>query len=144
LMLRGIKTLPLRMRQQCLNAATIARWLQDHPRIATVHYPGLVCDGPPARIFNNHLRGGMLAFEIAGANQATIFSLLDSLKLCQPATTLGDVYTLVLYPPMSTHRGLSPADRAQAGICDGLVRLSAGIEDVEDIIADLDQALALG
>jgi cystathionine beta-lyase/cystathionine gamma-synthase len=142
LTLRGIKTLPLRMRQQCQNAATIARWLQDHPRIAKVHYPGLECDGPQTKIFNNHLRGGMLAFEVKDATQATIFSLLDGLKLCQPATSLGDVYTLVLYPPMSTHRGLSPAERAQAGIADGLVRLSAGIEDVEDIVADLDQALA--
>jgi cystathionine gamma-synthase/methionine-gamma-lyase len=143
LTLRGIKTLPLRMRQQCQNAAAIARWLQDHPRIARVHYPGLDCDGPAKAIFNNHLRGGMLAFEVKDANQATIFSLLDSLKLCQPATTLGDVYTLVLYPPMSTHRGLSPAERARAGISDGLVRLSSGIEDVEDILADLDQALTL-
>jgi cystathionine beta-lyase/cystathionine gamma-synthase len=84
----------------------------------------------------------VLAFEIAGANQATVFNLFDALKLCQPATTLGDVYTLVLYPPMSTHRGLAPEERARAGICDGLVRLSAGIEDVDDIIADLDQALA--
>ncbi|MCC6792071.1 MAG: PLP-dependent transferase [Thermomicrobiales bacterium] len=143
LTLRGIKTLPLRMRQQCQNAATIARWLQDHPRVARVHYPGLGCDGENAAIFNNHLRGGMLAFEVKDANQATIFRLLDGLKLCQPATTLGDVYTLVLYPPMSTHRGFSPAERAEAGITDGLVRLSAGIEDVEDVIADLDQALAI-
>lgn len=142
LTLRGIKTLPLRMRQQSHNAATLARWLQDHPRIERVHYPGLNCHGPAKTIFNNHLRGGMLAFEVKDANQATIFALLDNLKLCQPATTLGDVYTLVLYPPMSTHRGLSPAERARAGIGDGLVRLSAGIEDIEDLIADLDQALA--
>lgn len=140
LTLRGVKTLPLRVRQQCHNAATIARWLQDHPRIAAVHYPGLAAGVPD--IFNSHHRGGVLAFEIAGANQATVFALLDALKLCQPATTLGDVYTLVLYPPMSTHRGLTPEERAEAGICDGLVRLSAGIEDAEDIIADLDQALA--
>lgn len=140
LTLRGMKTLPLRMRQQCHNAAEIARWLEGHPRIARVYYPGL-CDDLPA-IFNDDLRGGVLAFEIAGADRAAVFRLLDALRLCQPATTLGDVYTLVLYPPMSTHRALSPAERAQAGICDGLVRLSAGIEDAEDIIADLDRALA--
>jgi cystathionine gamma-synthase/methionine-gamma-lyase len=140
LTLRGVKTLPLRMRQQCRNAAEIARWLQQHPKIARVHYPGLSDDQPD--IFNGDLRGGVLAFEIDGADQAAVFRFFDSLELCQPATTLGDVYTLVLYPPMSTHRGLSPVERAQAGICDGLVRLSAGIEDAEDIIADLDQALA--
>jgi cystathionine gamma-synthase/methionine-gamma-lyase len=84
----------------------------------------------------------MLAFEIAGAGCAGAHRFLDALRLCVPASTLGDVYTLVLYPPMSSHRGMEPEERAAIGIGDGLLRLSVGIEDVEDIISDLDQALA--
>lgn len=141
LALRGIKTLPLRFRAQCENAAAIARWLAEHPKIARVHYPGLG-GGPLPAIFNDDRRGGVLAFEIAGADRAAAFRFLDALQLCQPATTLGDVYTLVLYPPMSTHRALSPDELAAAGIGEGLLRLSAGIEETADILADLDRALA--
>jgi cystathionine gamma-synthase/methionine-gamma-lyase len=141
LTLRGIKTLPLRFSKQCDNAATLASWLSTHPKVARVHYPGLDgADLPP--IFNDPRRGGVLAFEIAGADRAAAFRVLDALRLCQPATTLGDVYTLVLSPPMSTHRALSPDELAAAGIAEGLLRLSAGIEDSADLIADLDRALA--
>jgi cystathionine gamma-synthase/methionine-gamma-lyase len=142
LTLRGVKTLPLRMRQQCQNAAIIADWLAAQPRVARVHYPGRAPLGRAACIFNNELRGGIVAFELAGAGRADVFRLLRSLRLCLPATTLGDVYTLVLYPPMSSHRALTPEERAAAGIGEGLLRLSAGIEDAADIIADLEQALA--
>jgi cystathionine gamma-synthase/methionine-gamma-lyase len=139
LTLRGIKTLPLRMRKQCENAALVADWLAHHPLVAQVHYPGHR-EMPP--IFNDGLRGGMVTFEVAGGCRERVFALFEALRLCQPATTLGDVYSLVLYPPMSTHRGMSPKELAALGICEGLVRMSVGIEDVDDIVADLDQALA--
>lgn len=139
LTLRGIKTLPLRVRRQSENAATVAAWLRDDPRIAKVHYPGLAtCP----EIFNSDLRGGMVAFEIAGAGKAEIHRFLGGVRMCVPATTLGDVYSLLLYPAMSTHRSLTAEERAATGISDGLLRMSTGIEDPEDIIADLDRALS--
>lgn len=141
LTLRGIKTLPLRVRQHSANAAEVARWLQRRPEIARVYYPGLDDLGAAAAIFNGPERGGMIAFELRGASQAEVFRFMDSLRLCLPATTLGDVYSLVLSPPMSSHRALTPEQRAEVGIGEGLIRLSVGIEDVADIVADLDQAL---
>jgi cystathionine gamma-synthase/methionine-gamma-lyase len=142
LTLRGVKTLSLRMERQCRNAAALAEWLALHPRVDRVYYPGLSPLGHGECIFNSDLRGGIVAFEIAGAGQEEVFRFLGALRICLPVTTLGDVYTTVLYPPMSTHRNLPPAERAAAGINDGLVRLSAGIEDVDDLIEDLDQALS--
>ena len=141
LVLRGIKTLPLRFERQCASAARIAAWLAGHPSIAKVNYPGLTDLGPAATAFNGDARGAMISFEIAGAGKPQVFRFLEALRLCLPATTLGDVYSLVLYPAISSHRALSPAERAQVGIGEGLVRLSVGIEDVEDLVADLDQAL---
>jgi cystathionine gamma-synthase/methionine-gamma-lyase len=84
----------------------------------------------------------MLSFEIAGVDRAAAFRFMEALDLCLPATTLGDIYTLILHPVTSSHRSLSPEERAQVGIGDGLVRLSVGIEDASDIISDLEQALA--
>jgi cystathionine beta-lyase/cystathionine gamma-synthase len=83
----------------------------------------------------------MLSFDIAGADQAAAFRFMERLALCQPATTLGDIYTLVLHPATSSHRSLSAAERARVGIGEGLVRLSAGIEAADDLIADLERAL---
>ena len=83
----------------------------------------------------------MVSFDLAGADQREVFRFFESLRLCLPATTLGDVYTLVLYPAHSSHRALSPEERARIGIGDGLVRMSVGIEAVEDIMGDLEQAL---
>jgi cystathionine gamma-synthase/methionine-gamma-lyase len=144
LALRGLKTLPLRMRQQCHNAARVAEWLAKHPRVARVNYPGLPSHPQHSlarQLLGERGFGGVLSFEIANADQATAFRFMERLKLCLPATTLGDVYTLVLHPATTSHRKLSPAERAQVGISEGLVRLSAGIEEGEDIIADLEQAL---
>jgi len=141
LTLRGIKTLPLRVHRQSESAARVAAWLAGHPAVAQVNYPGRGDLGSAASLFNNELRGGMVSFEVAGAGQPDIFRFFQALRLCVPATTLGDVYTLVLHPAMSSHRALTPEQRAEVGIGDGLVRLSIGIEDVEDITADLDQAL---
>ena len=144
LTMRGLKTLPLRMAQHCRNAAVVARWLAEHPKIARVNYPGLPSHPQhdvAARLFREGCYGGMVSFEIAGADQAQVFRFMEALKLVLPATTLGDVYSLTLYPAHSSHRALSPEERAAIGIGEGLVRLSVGIEDVEDIVADLDQAL---
>lgn len=141
LALRGMKTLPLRIDRQSMNAAEIAAWLVDHPAIDHVNYPGLDDLGGAEALFNDDRRGGMISFDIAGADREAVFRFLESLKLIMPATTLGDVYSLTLYPAISSHRALTPEQRAEIGIGDGLVRLSVGIEDVEDIMADLDQAL---
>jgi cystathionine gamma-synthase/methionine-gamma-lyase len=141
LTLRGIKTLPLRLRQQSENAAVIATWLFDRSDIEQVYYPGNGDLGDTAAQFNNAHRGGMVAFEIAGSGREEVFQFLQSLRLCVPATTLGDVYSLVLYPAISSHRALTTEQRAEIGIGDNLVRLSVGIEDVADIIADLATAL---
>jgi cystathionine beta-lyase/cystathionine gamma-synthase len=145
LTLRGIKTLPLRVRQQCQNAMTIAQWLADHPRIRTVNYPGLASH-PGHVIAQRLLRpgcfGSVLSFELADGSRDRVFAFLNGLRLCLLATTLGDVYTELLYPTMSSHRMLAPEQRAAVGISDALIRLSAGIEDAGDLIRDLDQALS--
>jgi cystathionine gamma-synthase/methionine-gamma-lyase len=144
LALRGLKTLPLRMRQQCQNARQVAEWLRAHPRVSKVNYPGLP-DHPQhdlaARLFEGRGCGGVLSFEITGADKATVYRFMESLTVCLPATTLGDIYSLILHPATSSHRSLTEDERARVGIPDGLVRLSTGIEAVEDILADLDQSL---
>jgi cystathionine gamma-synthase/methionine-gamma-lyase len=144
LTLRGLKTLPLRMRQHCSNAVEVARWLEDHGRVSRVNYPGLRSHPQhelSRTLFPPGLFGGMISFEIKDAGREEVFRFMESLKLILPATTLGDVYSLVLYPPMSSHRGLSPEERKRVGISDGLVRLSVGIEEFSDILEDLEQAL---
>jgi cystathionine gamma-synthase/methionine-gamma-lyase len=145
LTLRGIKTLPLRVRQQCQNAMAIARWLAEHPRIRVVNYPGLE-EHPGHGIAKHLLRAGcfgsVLSFELVDGDRQRVFTFLNGLRLCLLATTLGDIYTEVLYPAMSSHRMLTPEQRATVGISDGLIRLSAGIEEAGDLIMDLDQALA--
>jgi cystathionine gamma-synthase len=144
LALRGLKTLSLRMSKQCANAAQIAAWLAGHPKIARVNYPGLPSHPQhqlARRLFGERGFGGVLSFEIAGADRARIFRFMEALDLCLPATTLGDIYTLVLHPATSSHRSLTPEQRAHIGIGEGLVRLSAGIEDIADILADLENAL---
>ncbi len=145
LALRGLKTMPLRVRQQSDNAQRIAEWLTTQPRIRQVNYPGLSNHPQHAlaqQLFQNRGYGGVLSFEIEGADQADAFRFMEALELCMPATTLGDIYTLILHPATSSHRALSSEERQKAGISESLVRLSAGIEAVDDILADLDQALA--
>jgi cystathionine beta-lyase/cystathionine gamma-synthase len=142
---RGLKTLPLRMLQHCRNASTVAEWLSKHPRISRVYYPGLA-EHPQhelaKRLFPPGLFGGMMSFELKAAGKAEVFRFLEALELVLPATTLGDVYSLTLYPAISSHRALTPEERAQVGISDSLIRLSVGIEDASDIIDDLAHALA--
>jgi len=144
LALRGLKTLPLRVRQQCQNASMLAKWLQGHPKVQRVNYPGLESHPQHSlagRLFEGRGYGGVLSFEIAGARKEEVFHFMEALELCLPAATLGDIYTLVLHPATSSHRGLTSAERSEIGIPDGLVRISAGIEAGEDILADLEQAL---
>jgi cystathionine gamma-synthase/methionine-gamma-lyase len=132
------------MRQHCTNAQVVAEWLAGHPAVARVNYPGLP-DHPQhtvaARLFEGRGFGGMMSFDLADAGQADVFRFMEALELILPATTLGDVYSLTLYPAHSSHRQVAPEVRAALGIGDGLVRLSVGIEDPQDIIADLAQAL---
>lgn len=144
LILRGLRTLELRSRQQCANASTLAAFLVNHPGVARVHYPGLTSHPQfslARRLFPANRFGAVVSFEIKGAGQREVFRFMDSLELIQPATSLGDVYSLLLYPAQASHRTLTENQRQQMGIGCNLVRLSAGIEDAEDLIADLDQAL---
>jgi cystathionine gamma-synthase/methionine-gamma-lyase len=144
LALRGVKTLPLRMERQCRNAAKVAVRLQTHARISKVNYPGLASHAQhdlANRLFEGRGFGGVLSFEIAGADKAGVFRFMEALELCQPATSLGDIYSLVLHPATSSHRSLTPEERTRVGIPDNLLRLSVGIEAVEDILEDIEQAL---
>ena len=141
LCLRGMRTLNLRVRQQAANAAAIAEWLGARAGIARVYYPAKVDDAFAKDVLRSGLFGTMLAFEIEGATRADAFAFQDALRLIEPATTLGDVQTLVLHPATTSHRPLTDEQRQEIGIGEGLIRLSAGIEDVDDLIGDLDQAL---
>jgi cystathionine gamma-synthase/methionine-gamma-lyase len=144
LALRGVKTLPVRMERHCRNAAFVAERLASHPRVAQVNYPGLSSHASHAtakRLFGERGYGGMLSIDIRDAGREQAFAFLEALKLVVPATSLGDVYSLSLYPAMSSHRALTPEEREAIGIGDGLIRISVGIEDPEDILADIDQAL---
>lgn len=144
LTMRGTKTFALRMERQCQNARTLAAWLRGHERVAAVYYP----DDPAhpdaavvARLLPKGLHGGMVSFEVAGLNRDGIFELLDRLRMIVRATSLGDVHTMVLHPWISSHRDVPLKQKERMGIRENLVRLSVGIEDAEDIIADLEQAL---
>jgi cystathionine beta-lyase/cystathionine gamma-synthase len=144
LTLRGLKTLPLRFERQCGNAQALAEWLAKHPRVEQVFYPGL-SDHPEhdraRQLFGRADAGGVLSLKIRNAGREEVFKFVDSLELFLKATSLGDVQSLVLYPAISSHRDISPKQRERLGITDNLVRLSAGIEDVRDLIADLEQGL---
>ena len=144
LALRGLRTMPLRVERQCASALAIARTLTRDRRVAQVHYPGLP-DHPQhafaGQLFQRRGYGGVLSFEIAAGDRAMAFRFMEALRLCLPATSLGDIYSLVLHPATSSHRSLTAEERTRAGIGEGLVRLSVGIEDINDILADLDQAL---
>jgi cystathionine gamma-synthase/methionine-gamma-lyase len=143
--MRGIKTFPLRMERQCGNACRVAAWLAQHPAVERVHFPGDPAHPDAAtirRLFPDGLYGAMVSFEIRDAGRERIFAFLDRLKLIVRATSLGDVHSMILYPAMSSHREIAPKQRERMGIRDNLVRLSVGIESVEDILSDLEQALA--
>lgn len=142
LLQRGLKTLPLRMRQHSESAMALAEFLAGHPRVTAVHYPGLAGHPDHARA-RALLRGGcsgLLSFEVAGGRPAAE-ALLARVTLPAVAASLGGAESLITLPVTTSHAGLSPTERAEAGIRDGLVRLSVGLEDASDLRDDLDAAL---
>jgi cystathionine beta-lyase/cystathionine gamma-synthase len=147
LTMRGIKTLAVRFERQCANACKLASWLSTHPAVDRVYYPADP-NHPDAsairRLFAPGLFGAIVSFEIKNLDKAAVLRFMNRLKMIVPGTSLGDVHTLILFPVMSSHRDVSPKMRERVGIRENLVRISTGIEAVEDVIADLDQALADG
>ena len=143
LILRGIKTLQLRMERHCQNAQAIAEMLEQHPAVESVFFPGLKND-PWHEVASKQMDdfGGMIALELKGGHEAGV-RMLNKLKLAKLAVSLGDAETLIQHPASMTHSVYTPEERAEHGINDGLVRISAGLEALEDIIADLEQALAV-
>lgn len=141
LVLRGLKTLKLRVMQHCANAMAVARMLEAHPMVASVYYPGLT-SFPQHELAVRQMPGfgGMIAFELKGG-LATSRDMMNRLQLIQRAVSLGDAETLIQHPASMTHSAYTPEERAAHGISEGLIRLSVGLEDVEDIINDLRQAL---
>lgn len=138
---RGLKTLSLRVREAQVNAQKVAPWLEQHPQVAWVRYVGLPSH-PQFELARRQMAGpgSMIAFELKGGLEAGR-TLMDSVRLAGLAVSLGGVETLISHPASMTHAGMAREDRLKAGISDGLVRLAVGIEDVEDILADLGQAL---
>lgn len=140
--LRGVKTLGLRMEKQCANAQILAETLAKNDFIEKVYYPNLADDTKIARkVLRGDSGGALVTIKLKNDTREAAWKFMDSLKLCVRATSLGDVYTLVSHSASSSHRELPPKKRADLGISDGLVRISVGIEDVKDIIADIHQAL---
>ena len=144
LAMRGAKTFPLRMERHCANAKGFAAWLRQHPAISKVYY----CDDPAhpdaaiiRRLLPEGLYGAMVSFELTGARKAEIFALVRRLKLAVNASSLGDVHTMVLYPWISSHREVPQPMKSEMGVTESLLRVSVGIEDLDDIIADFAQAL---
>jgi cystathionine beta-lyase/cystathionine gamma-synthase len=144
LIARGIKTLSVRMERHNRNALDVARFLQKHPNVERVHYPGLP-EHPHFSIAQKQMHGGfgaMMSFEVRGGYDIGKRTV-NALKLCTQAVSLGDTRTLVCHSASTTHSTVSPEARRAGGISDGLIRLSVGLENSHDIITDLDQALRL-
>lgn len=141
LVMRGLKTLALRMDRHCQSAQKVAELLQRHPATAVVHFPGLP-SFPQHALARRQMRqfGGMIAFELKGGLQAGI-RFMNALQLVTRAVSLGDAETLAQHPASMTHSSYTPEERAAHGIQDGLVRLSVGLEDIADVLADIAQAL---
>lgn len=142
LTLRGIKTLHVRMQRHCENAAEIAHYLKTHPKIEKVYWPGFE-DHPNHHIAKAQMSdfGGMLSFVTKGANYESAIQIVEKLKLFTLAESLGGVESLAGHPASMTHASIPKEIREQSGVVDALIRLSVGIEDVRDLIADLDQAI---
>ena len=139
--IRGMKTFEIRMERHCKNAKKVVEFLNKHPKIERVYYPGLETH-PSHEIAKKQMKdfGAMISFELKGGFEAGK-TLLNNLKLCSLAVSLGDTETLIQHPASMTHSPYTKEEREAAGITDGLVRLSVGLENVEDIIADLEQGL---
>lgn len=143
IMLKGLETLDLRVERHCANALAIAQFLEGHNSIKRVLYPHLDSH-PQADLARKQMRkgGSLVAFELAGGRDAA-FALLNGLEIIDISNNLGDSKSLVTHPATTTHQRLTPEERARMGITDGLVRLSVGLEDVEDLKEDLARALAV-
>jgi O-succinylhomoserine sulfhydrylase len=141
LLLKGLETLELRLERQCRTAAAIAEFLEGHPKISRVLYPGLPSH-PQYELARRQMNAGgtLVAFDLAG-DKAGCFRFLDALRLVDISNNLGDSKSLVTHPATTTHSRLKPEQRAELGIGDQLVRLSAGLEAERDLIADLARAL---
>ncbi len=141
LIIRGLKTLSVRVERHSANAQTVAEYLEDHPRIQQVNYPGLKShQGYPLVGKQMRAAGGIIAFEIDGSFDDAV-AFMNQLKMCSIAVSLGDAETLIQHPASMTHSPYEPEEREAAGISETLIRLSVGLENVEDIIADINQAL---
>jgi O-succinylhomoserine sulfhydrylase len=140
-LLKGLETLSLRVRAMSEGAARLARWLEAHPRVARVLYPGLD-SFPQAELARRQMSGGssLIAFCVGGG-RAEAFAVLNRLRLIRISNNLGDAKSLMTHPASTTHSKIAPAERLSVGITEDLLRLSVGLEDVEDLMADLDQAL---
>ncbi len=139
--LNGLETLNLRMQAHSANAAELAAWLQEHPAVTRVHYPGL--DSHPQKALADRqmkLPGGMLSFEVQGG-QAAAWQVIDATRLLSITANLGDTKSTVTHPASTTHGRLTPEQRAVAGISDGLIRISVGLEDLQDLKDDLARGL---
>ncbi|WP_417809842.1 methionine gamma-lyase [Thioclava sp.] len=143
LILRGLKTLALRMDRHCASARVVAKFLEAHRAVQTVYFPGLE-SFPQQKLAEQQMDqpGAMIAFEIDGGMSGGI-ALMNGLKMIQRAVSLGDAETLIQHPASMTHSTYTPEERAEHDISDGLIRLSVGLEEVEDILADLEQALPM-
>ncbi|PZQ00223.1 MAG: bifunctional O-acetylhomoserine aminocarboxypropyltransferase/cysteine synthase [Variovorax paradoxus] len=140
--LQGVETLPLRMERHCSNALTAARFLKDHPRVSWVNYPGLP-DHPQHALVQRQMRGasGLLAFGVKGGVEAGV-RFIESAQFMSHLANIGDTRTLIIHPASTTHRQLEPDQQIAAGVLPDMVRLSVGLEHIDDILWDLDQALA--
>ncbi|MCK4577982.1 MAG: PLP-dependent transferase [Candidatus Marinimicrobia bacterium] len=138
---QGIKTLALRVERHCSNALAVAKWLEEHPAVEYVIYPGLE-HNPYHELAKRQMKGfgGMLSFELKGGLEAGI-AVMNNVQMCTLAVSLGTVDTLISHPASMTHAGVSPEERQEYGITDGLVRMSIGIEEADDIIHDLDRGM---
>ncbi len=144
LVLRGLKTLHIRMQRHCENAAKVAQWLHEHPKVGKVFYPGLPShDGHDLAARQMRDFGGMLSFELRGDDYAEAIKVMSNLHVFSLGESLGGVESLCTHPASMTHASIPKEERLKAGLKDTLIRLSVGIEDVEDLISDLKAAIEL-
>jgi len=143
LFLQGLETLPLRIREHSRNALAVATWLEKHPAVAWVNYPGLAShpDHSRAKQFLKDGYGAIIGFGIKGGREAGA-KLIDSVKLFSHLANIGDAKSLIIHPASTTHQQLTPQEQLSTGVTDDFVRLSIGLENIEDLLADLDQALS--
>jgi len=139
--LKGLETLSLRMKAHCASASVVAEWLEGHPAVRRVHFPGLVSH-PQHEIARRQQRGpgGIVSFEVKGGRKAA-WKVIDSTRMVSITANLGDAKTTVTHPATTTHGRLSPEDKERAGITEGLIRVAVGLEDARDIRADLERGL---